>query len=142
MPGPYKPKTENQLANQERFKKANDYAKAAIADPVIKAHYQQLAENGQTAYNVALKEAHHGPELKKITVKNKTVTIQARDNYILETVKVTVLGASGSEEETGLAVLAEKKPDWEYVIQGGTKDIKIKVEAQDKAGNVNTMFYP
>ena len=63
MPKPYPPKTPTQLANQERFKRANDFAKAAIKDPVKKAYYQSIAKPTQTAFNAAFQDAYHnGPE--------------------------------------------------------------------------------
>jgi hypothetical protein len=37
-------KSQAQLENQERFKQASDYARAAKADPQVWAHYQEQAQ--------------------------------------------------------------------------------------------------
>src|ERR1044071_6420874 len=81
MPKPYtKPPTQGQLANRERFRKANEFAKSVMADPEKKAYYQSIARDGQSAYNKAFSEAFHGAEAvsaeisadqKKIVVKVK-----------------------------------------------------------------------
>jgi len=70
-PKAYPPKTPTQVANQERFAKANAFAKEAIADPVKKAQYQKRAKEGQSAYNVAFVDAFRGAEISDKTVTEK-----------------------------------------------------------------------
>lgn len=133
MPKPYeKPPTDKQLANRERFAKANNFAKSAIADPVKKQYYLAMAKPGQSAYNVAFREAFHGPEITNVTMKAETITIRVKDSYIVDAVKVEVSG------ETRLAVLSKNRRDWEYHLRSHEKDKAIRVLAYDKAGYVST----
>ena len=133
MPKPYeKPATDKQLANRERFSKANEFAKAAIADPVKKQYYQAMAKPGQSAYNVAFREAFHGPEITDVTVKGDTITIRVKDSYIVDVVKIEVAGG------TRLATLSKNRRDWEYNLQSHEKDKVLKVLAYDRAGYVST----
>lgn len=133
MPRPYeKPATDKQLANRERFSRANEFAKAAIADPVKKKYYQAMAKPGQSAYNVAFREAFHGPEITAVTVKGETVTIRVKDSYIVAVVKIEVAGG------TRLATLSKNRRDWEYNLQSNEKDKVVKVLAYDRAGYVST----
>jgi hypothetical protein len=122
MPKPYKPKTANQLANQERFAKANLFAKAAIADPVKKQYYQAMAKPGQSAYNVAFREAFHGPEITAVSLKDKTVRV--KDNHIVN--RVTVNNKA--------AVFNNVRGVWEYT----TNEKKLRVQAYDRYGHVFT----
>lgn len=123
-PKAYPPKTPTQLANQERFAKANAFAKAEIADPVKKAKYQARATKGQSAYHVAFRDAFHGAEIKEVVVSEKVVMVKVRNNYSVKTVKVG--------DET--AVFNRKRQVWEHRLSGGEKVLQVK--AYDQAGNV------
>ncbi|MRG45534.1 hypothetical protein GFS24_10435 [Chitinophaga sp. SYP-B3965] len=122
VPKPYPPKTPTQVANQERFAKANAFAKAAIADPVKKAQYQKRANPGQSAYNVAFVDAFHGAAISEVSVSDKVVTVKMRNDHSVKEVKV----------DGELATFNKKKEVWEYV----TKKKARKVEAFDVMGNV------
>jgi hypothetical protein len=121
MPKPYPPKTATQLANQERFKKANDFAKTAIKDPVKKAYYKSIAKPGQTAFNAAFQDAYHKPEVK-VSVEGQTVTVKVNGKHRVEKVKVG----------TGFAVL--KNNQWEYKLI----EKPFSVTVHDIAGNICT----
>jgi hypothetical protein len=57
-------RSEAQKANQERFKLANAYAKAAMADPALRAMYEELAEaEGQSAFTMARSDYFNGNDL-------------------------------------------------------------------------------
>lgn len=120
-PKPYPPKTATQIANQERFKRANDFAKAAIKDPVKKAYYRSIAKPGQTAFNAAFQDAYHKPEVK-VRVEGKTVTVKVKGKHRVEKVKVG----------TGFAVL--KNNQWEYKLI----EKPFSVTVYDNAGNICT----
>lgn len=122
VPKPYPPKTATQVANQERFAKANAFAKAAIADPVKKAQYQKRANLGQSAYNVAFADAFHGSEISEVSVSDKVVTVKMRNDHSVKEVKV----------DGEPAVFNKKKEVWEYV----TKKKARRVEAYDLMGNM------
>ncbi|MRG48258.1 hypothetical protein GFS24_24270 [Chitinophaga sp. SYP-B3965] len=131
MPKPYeKPPTDKQLANRERFSRANTYAKAAIADPVKKQYYLAMAKPGHSAYNVAFREAFHGPEITKVSVEAGIVTIQVKDSYIVDNVKVESSG------QIRPATPGKNRREWEYKLRSSEKIIRIL--AYDRTGNVNT----
>src|SRR5690242_19387073 len=76
-PRPYPPKTATQIANQERFRRANNFAKAAIKDPEKKAYYQSIAKPHQTAFNAAFQDAYNKPTVEvSIEKEKKTVIIK------------------------------------------------------------------
>ncbi len=53
--------SEAQKAQRQRFKEAVAYAKAALADPEARAHYQtEAARLNKTAYNLALSDYFKG----------------------------------------------------------------------------------
>lgn len=122
MPRPYPPKTANQLANQERFARANAFAKAEIADPVKKARYKARAKKGQSAYNVAFRDAFHGAEIKAVTKEKKVLTVRVRNTFSVKEVQVDGMPA----------VFNRKRLVWEYVLSGGEKEVR----AFDRAGRV------
>ena len=88
LPCEYPPKTAKQLANQERFKRANDFAKAAVKDPEKKAYYKSIAKPHQTAFNAAFQDAYNKPEVE-VVIKEKVI-IKAKAKHAV--VKVTVGG--------------------------------------------------
>ena len=56
--------SEAQKENRLRFKDANTYAKAAMADPRIRARYQKIAtKEGRRAYHVAVSDYLRGNNL-------------------------------------------------------------------------------
>ena len=121
MPGPYPPKTAKQLANQERFARANAFAKAVIADPVRKAAYQARATKpGISAYHVAFQEAFHGAEIKEVRVEEKVVTVRMRNNNGVKEVLV----------DDNPAVFNQRLQVWEYTLRGGEREVR----AFDKMG--------
>jgi hypothetical protein len=56
--------SEAQLAQRQRFKLANAYAQAAMADPEVRAIYEELAEEeGRSAYEAARQDYFKGNDL-------------------------------------------------------------------------------
>ena len=125
-PRPYPPKTAKQLANQERFKRANDFAKAAIKDPEKKAYYKSIAKPTQTAFNAAFQDAYNKPEVE-VTVKDETITVKTKGKHGIKKVKIITAST------TGFAVL--KNDSWEYELK---KKGPVTVEVYDVAGNICT----
>lgn len=121
LPKPYPPKTATQLANQERFKKANNFAKAAIKDPEKKAHYKAIAKRGQTAFNAAFQDAYHKPEVE-VTVKDQKIIVKVKAKHRVESVKV------------GDKFVAQKNEQWEQEIKQPGELVKVMV--YDVAGNI------
>lgn len=132
-PKPYPPKTPTQIANQERFKRANNFAKQVIKDPVKKAFYKSIAKPGQTAFNAAFQDAYHKPEVEA-SVKDQTIEVKAKGKHRVEKVKVAILDASGTEKRSGFAVL--KKDTWEYSLENIQEGESIRLWVYDIAGNI------
>ena len=56
--------SEAQIANRNRFREANSYAKAAMDDPSVCAHYQEQATRlHKTAYKLAISDYYKGTNL-------------------------------------------------------------------------------
>lgn len=123
-PKAYPPKTPTQIANQERFAKANAFAKEVIKDPVKKAEYQKRAQAGQYAYNVAFGDAFHGTEISEVSVSDKAVTVKMKNDRGVKEVLV----------DGEPAVFNKKKEVWEYAFKKKPR----RVEAHDLVGNVHT----
>lgn len=126
MPCEYPPKTAKQLANQERFKRANDFAKAVIKDPERKAYYKSIAKPHQTAFNAAFQDAYNKPEVE-VHVEKETVIVETKGKHRIEKVKVI------TPSTTGFAVL--KNYSWEYELK---KKGPVIVQVYDIAGNICT----
>lgn len=118
MPCEYPPKTAAQLANQARFKRANDFARAAVKDPERKAYYKSIAKPHQTAFNAAFQDAYNKPEVE-VTVAEKVV-VKAKAKHAIVKVKVG----------TGHAVL--KNNQWEYPLV----EKPFTIQVYDIAGNI------
>lgn len=132
-PKPYPPKTPTQIANQERFKRANDFAKQVIKDPAKKAFYKSIAKPGQTAFNAAFQDAYHKPEVE-VSVQEQTIAIKARGKHRVEKVKVAIQDPSGTEKRTGFALL--KNDLWEYNLGDIQEGESIWLWVHDIAGNI------
>jgi hypothetical protein len=132
-PKPYPPKTPTQLANQERFKRANDFAKQIIKDPVKKAFYKSIAKPGQTAFNAAFQDAYHKPEVE-VSVQEQTIAIKTKGKHRVERVKVAIQDASGTEKRTGFAIL--KVDIWEFNLENIQEGESIRLWVYDVAGNI------
>ncbi|MRG46435.1 hypothetical protein GFS24_15035 [Chitinophaga sp. SYP-B3965] len=132
-PCKYPPKTPTQIANQERFKRANDFAKAAVKDPAKKAFYKSIAKPNQTAFNAAFQDAYHKPEVIA-SVKEQTIEVEAKGKHRITSVKVAIENAAGTEKRTGFAI---KKVDlWEFDLGNIEKGESIRLWVHDIAGNI------
>lgn len=132
-----------QEQQQEKFKKASQYAKQALEDPVLSAEYALEAKRrkGLSAYNVAVADYLISPTIDKVDVSAYTgnvgekIKIQAYDDYKVEAVKVYIHTSSSLVEE-GEAVL--QGIEWIYTVQTENTNLsgsKITVKVIDTAGN-------
>ncbi|MRG45055.1 hypothetical protein GFS24_08010 [Chitinophaga sp. SYP-B3965] len=124
LPRPYPPKTDKQIANQERFSRANDFAKAAVKDPVRKAYYQSIKKPTQTAFNAAFQDAYNKPEVQ-VTVKEEIITVKVKAKHRIERVKVI------TPSKTDFA--KQKNTHWEYKL---TTPGPVIIQVYDIAGNI------
>jgi hypothetical protein len=123
-----------QKAHHAKFKAGAAYARdAAQRQPI----YAELAAGTmKNAYNLALADWFHAPQIRRVDFKGGVVHIHATDNVRVAGVKVTVLSGEGLVLEQGEAVQVDELW-WSYVPQMPLEGkIKLGVEAYDLAGNV------
>ena len=119
-----------QKTHNERFQDASHYAKRKQTHPV----YVELAAASLmcNAYNFALKDWFHPPEIQRIERREGCILVEATDNVMVARVKVTILDAEGKILETGEAIRGEGDL-WEYASQA--QGASIQAEAWDLPGH-------
>jgi hypothetical protein len=141
--------TERMKAQRERFKKASEYAKAQLQEPVAKAEYELLAKqlNLPSAYVAALADFLKSPVIENITAEGytgqpgATISVSTADNYKVTGVKISILQVDGTVVENGDAVNTPGQVSWTYVTTANNATLpgtKIKAVALDRAGNKAT----
>jgi len=92
-------RSDRQKAHNERFSDASSYGKVYQTNPV----YIQLAKVTpmHTAYNFAVSEWWHAPEILRIERKGKYIRVEATDNIQVTRVRVTLLDKDGKVLERG-----------------------------------------
>ena len=143
--GPPTPKhnrkpTPNQLKTQQKMKRCNRYAFHAIENIELKEAYAAVARGGQTAVNIAFRDAWRSPFVHDIiatSYKGNTgdiIFIHASDDFKVQNVLVTIADANGEFIEQGDAV--QQGPIWLYVATTThTHPAKITARAYDLPGN-------
>lgn len=129
--------TQKQKEVRWKMKVASAYAKAILLDPEIKAYYKSMAGPGQNAYNMAVKDAFHSPEIQNLTLEENTVVVRAKNEFRVAEVRVQVFDKEGKMVENGRAVPAKNGVDWEYKIGSLPQKGKIKAVVEDLPGNVS-----
>ena len=148
LPRKEKPETTARLQNHRSlFKDAVVYAQSALKDPALHERYKAVTKNGQTAFNIAVRDFYSPPEINEIETRRylgKTgdiITIKASDDFEVSTVMVSIQSAGGKLLEMGEAIPAIKKYKWCYHISRPNKAVPgtiIVVEAKDHPGNSTT----
>ena len=137
--------TEAQEQHRLLFQEAVLYAKNAIADPATKDAYKASAEEGETAYNVAVADFMKAPHINEIDVSHYTgqpnsyIQVRAVDDFKVAEVSVTILNADGSEVEHGMAVLQPGSIWWRYTATATNDSLtgdKIVIRVSDVPGNL------
>jgi hypothetical protein len=120
-----------QQAHNERFEEAAAYARQAQTKPI----YAELAAAApmKTAYNFALSDWWHAPEIHRLERGEGCIRVEATDNIMVAKVQVTVLDEEGKVLEKGEAV--RRKGDW-WEFASHTEGKTIKAEAWDLPGHV------
>lgn len=137
-----KPQTEAQAAQRDRFKEAAAYAKEAAKNEPL---YAEKAEGtAQTAFNVALADFLHPPEIVELDVSGysgkagETIRVKARDDVQVKAVNVVIAAADGALVESGAAsVVAGQVGWWSYVTSAAAtgNGVKVLAVAQDLPGH-------
>lgn len=141
-----KPPTEEQQETNERFIVASLYAQYAMKDPAIKALYQKAAKGGQTAYNVALRDAMNPPVVDDLDISGykgtvgDLIAIKARDVITPKSVTVVISSQTGTVLEQGNAVINTKdRRFWIYTVTAANAALtgtRVAVTATDLPGNI------
>jgi hypothetical protein len=124
-----------QKAHNSRFQKAVFYAHAAAkTEPV----YVELAAATPmwTAYNHALHDWFHAPEIGCLVRHEGRILVDASDDVRVTKVRVTVLDAESRVLETGDAV-RDEEDWWEFASRAEGKT--VIAEAWDLPGNVTKL---
>ena len=134
--------TANQKAWQEKFSSFVAYGKAAAKAPETRPGYMAARKKGQSAYNVAFRDARYPPEVTAITSKGYAgrpgdlIYVQAKDDFKVTAVRVLIYAESGDLIEEGNAVTDDIL--WMYQATGVNLKIegsKIIAKAYDLPGN-------
>lgn len=134
--------TANQLQLRARFREVTQYAAYAIQDPELKKAYALRARSGQTAYNMAIKDAFRKPQVDKIDIAAYTglpgdrIVVSATDDFKVAQVKLAIYEANGNLLEEGDAI--ESAGKWEYIATGLNEPLTgstVNVTAIDLPGN-------
>lgn len=145
---PKKKQTEWSEAQEQHrllFQEAVLYAKNAMSDPTTKEAYQASAEEGETAYNVAVADFLNAPHINEIDVSHYTgqpndyIQVRAVDDFKVAEVSVTILNADGTEVEHGMATLQPGSIWWRYTATATNDSLagdKIIVRVSDVPGNL------
>ncbi len=140
--------TPGQLAVQERFQFAAQYARQQMEDPAAKELYTKgITESLKSARIVAVKDYLNAPKVRFIeTVRYKgavgnTIMVNATDDFMVTRVEIAITDSDGTILETGEAT---KDMDvnnlnlWLYtatVANPLLPGTKIKAVAYDRPGN-------
>lgn len=131
--------TDAQKQVQENFRDATTYAKGAKTQ---EEYVDKANKTAQSAYNVAVADWFHAPEIKEINVEGwhgevgEVIRIQAVDDVQVTQVNVVITDNTGAVLEQGAAVRAEGAW-WNYTTTAtASNNPRIMVTARDLPGNV------
>ncbi|HEX3009712.1 MAG TPA: hypothetical protein VHO90_19055 [Bacteroidales bacterium] len=137
--------TEAQKLHQKEFQEAILYGQSIIADPATKAIYESRAEDGESAFNVAVADFMRAPSIDNIDVTRyngkvgSSITVNAVDDFKVAEVQIAIYNADGSLVESGLAVQQANKADWLFTATTANSSLegdKVVVRVTDKPGNL------
>jgi hypothetical protein len=139
--------TPGQLAAQERFRRAAQYGKLALAQPEARASYEAAAhESGEPLFSLMVADYFKAPVVDELDVSaytgqtGETIVIQAHDDFEVTGVTVSIKEAGGQAVESGFAV--QNPPDsgrWVYTTKQAVANVTgvvITATASDRPGNL------
>jgi hypothetical protein len=137
------PRSPKQLEVADRFQHAVEYAKNAIRDPELKRKYELKAGKGRSAYNMALADFLHPPEILEVDLSGysgkvgQTIRITVTDDFYVKNVSIQIHRQNGKLVEEGEAKQTDGELIWIYEACATTRlaGNKITVVASDYAGN-------
>jgi hypothetical protein len=136
----------SQIAHQERFQRATQYAKAKMLDPDAKAFYKEMAgpKAFANAFNAAVRDYLVAPKVLDVIASEftgavgSTILVKVSDNVKTIRIKVAVVNAAGSVVESGDATYPPGDVEWKYITTQALPSLsgaKIVVTAIDRPGN-------
>ena len=137
--------SEKQKAQQQRFQQAIIYGKSQMENEASKAEYEAKATNLKSAYNVAVADFFHAPDIEEVDLTAYTgavgdpIRVRAVDDFKVVKVHVAIFNGDGTTVEEGDAVQDENALDWIYTATAVNESLegdKIVVTASDNPGNV------
>lgn len=114
----------------------------------MKQRYQAVAKKRQTANNVAFQDAYYPPEVISIIthaykgLPGNIITVNARDNFEVVKVQVSIYGPANVLIEKGYAIANADGISWNYIITQVNAEIpgsKIKAIAYDIPENEGSL---
>jgi len=139
--------TPGQEAQRARFRDAAFYGRVVLADPPARAFYEGVAEGrGKPLFSVIVGDYLNTPEVGAVDTAGYAgavgdpVLVQASDDVEVTEVVVTIADDSGTELESGPAVVDGGR--WRYEAQtavaSGT-EVTITARALDRPGNAGEL---
>lgn len=137
--------TDAQKAHAKLFQEAIIYGKGVVADPVLKDTYQQAAVGNQTAFNVAVADFLHAPQIDEIDISKysgqagNSIRVRATDDFKVVQVLVSIYNSDNSLVEEGFALQDKNQVDWIYTTTANNADMqgdKIVIKVSDVPGNL------
>ena len=138
--------SEKQLAHQERFLEAAEYARDQMGDAEVKALYaSRITGKKQTAYNLAVGDYLVAPEVQRIDTRlyqgriGDLIKIKAKDDFQVISVQVEITDGDGNLLEQGTAEPPQRnKRFWSFTATVDNPSLTgsvVKVIASDRPGN-------
>jgi len=135
--------SEAQMAQQEAFGQAIDYARGAKTQPI----YIELAKGTpKTAYNIAVEDWFGQPEILQVKLNGwtggigQTIRVQAKDDVEVTHVRLSIGDGNGTVYEQGEAVPSETESGWwvytTTTLVPMTPAPRLDASAEDRPGNI------
>ena len=140
--------TPNQVAQQQKFRLAALYGKAALADPQTRTVYEDAASRkGEPVFAVTVADFLNAPAVDEIDLAGYTgrsgeiIRVRASDDVEVKGVSVSVRDQQGNVLEQGAATWSTTSETWSYttttnLTQG--QSVSIEVSATDRPGHKTT----
>ena len=115
--------TKAQKANRRRFRKAMDYARDILQDPVMALFYKKkIKKKNQSVWNMAVSDYMKNPEMAFIDghnykgAKGDQITVGVKDRHRMTEVIVGIIDAQGFQVESGNAEYIPSLNHWVYRV--------------------------
>jgi hypothetical protein len=139
--------TAAQRAQRERFRQATLYGKGMLADPAVRAVYDEAAKaRGKPVLSLMVADFLNAPSVDEVDVSGygrqggDEIVVAASDDFGVVGVNLALTDGSGHLIEEGAAIESPPKSDrWVYTATAAVAadtTVCIAVTATDRPGNV------